>query len=434
MHIKSNFNNNLDLEKKLLASHNKIESWLRKKWDEHKPPFYGSADIRNSIYKISPVDMNLFPGGFNNLNEQFIHISILAIQEAISRINTNICSILIIPENHTRNTFYFENIYTLQKIMTQAGFIVRIGSVNPLIKEKTELKTASNNSIYLEPIIKDNKKIKLKDGFTPDFILLNNDLSSGIINQLTDIEQNILPPINAGWFKRRKSDFFTQFDTVINDFTTNFDIDPWFISPYFKVCNKLNFQDATGEECLLDTIDLLLTKINNKYKEYNINDKPFLMVKADAGTYGMGIMTVTSANDIKHLNRKSKNKMSTIKGGMNVEEVIIQEGIYTFEKINGSVAEPVVYMIDKFVVGGFYRTHEGRKINENLNASGMKLIPLKKSIINNEDDILEYQDKRKYKFWEDLPIINNKNDNKFYTYGIIARLALLAASLELKNL
>ena len=49
--------------------------------------------------------------------------------------------------------------------------------------------------------------------------------------------------------------------------------------------------------------------------------------------------------------------MSVIKEGQPVHEVIIQEGVYTFENIDGGVAEPVVYMIDQFVVGGFYRVH-----------------------------------------------------------------------------
>ena len=39
---------------------------------------------------------------------------------------------------------------------------------------------------------------------------------------------------------------------------------------------------------------------------------------------------------------------------------MIQEGVYTFESINDAVAEPVIYMMDHFVVGGFYRVHTDR--------------------------------------------------------------------------
>ncbi len=37
--------------------------------------------------------------------------------------------------------------------------------------------------------------------------------------------------------------------------------------------------------------------------------------------------------------------------------------MHTFEHINDAVAEPVVYMIDRYVVGGFYRVHAERGIS-----------------------------------------------------------------------
>ena len=48
----------------------------------------------------------------------------------------------------------------------------------------------------------------------------------------------------------------------------------------------------------------------------------------------------------------------------------------TNERINDAVAEPVVYMIDRYVVGGFYRVHAERGIDENLNAPGSSFVPL----------------------------------------------------------
>jgi hypothetical protein len=104
-----------------------------------------------------------------------------------------------------------------------------------------------------------------------------------------------------------------------------------------------------------------------------------VVVKADAGTYGMGVMTVKDAAQVTGLNRKQRNKMSVIKEGMAVSQVIIQEGVHTYERVGSGadgVAEPVVYMIDRFVVGGFYRVHSGRGKDENLNAPGMHFEPL----------------------------------------------------------
>ena len=150
-------------------------------------------------------------------------------------------------------------------------------------------------------------------------------------------------------------------------------MDPWLINPMFARCGEVNFSDGAGAECLTSNAETLLGKIRRKYKEYGIQEKPFVIVKADAGTYGMGIMTVRDPKDLADLNRRSRNKMSVIKDGQEVSEVILQEGVPTYERINDAVAEPVVYMIDRYVVGGFYRVHAERGIDENLNAPGREL-------------------------------------------------------------
>src|SRR5437764_9825665 len=153
-------------------------------------------------------------------------------------------------------------------------------------------------------------------------------------------------------------------------------MDPWLINPLFARCGEVNFSDGTGQECLMSNAEALLAKIRRKYKEYGIQEKPFVIVKADAGTYGMGIMTVRDASEVTGLNRKQRNKMSVVKEGLEVTSVIIQEGVPTFESINEAIAEPVVYMIDRFVVGGFYRVHTDRGKDENLNAPGAQFVPL----------------------------------------------------------
>jgi glutamate--cysteine ligase len=182
----------------------------------------------------------------------------------------------------------------------------------------------------------------------------------------------------------------------------------------------VNFQEDVGMECLADNVSALLSKIKKKYKEYGMKDqKPFVIVKPDAGTYGMGIMTVKDASEVKDLNRKQRNKMSVIKDGVAVTDVLIQEGVPTFESINDAVAEPVVYMIDRYVVGGFYRIHAERGIDQNLNAPGSQFVPLAFSQQHAVPDL-------KAKPGTAAP-------NRFYVYGVVARLALLAASLELER-
>jgi glutamate--cysteine ligase len=165
-------------------------------------------------------------------------------------------------------------------------------------------------------------------------------------------------------------------------------------------------------------VDALLGKIRRKYKEYGINEKPFVIVKADNGTYGMGIMTVRDSRELEELNRRTRNKMSVTKDGQELTEVIIQEGVLTSERMNAAVAEPVVYMMDRYVVGGFYRVHADRGIDENLNAPGAQFVPLAFAQANQLP-------RRGEKPGASAP-------NRFYMYGVIARLAMLAASYELE--
>ena len=408
----------LELEAKFLAAAPNIERWLRNQWQEHTPPFYGSVDLRNAGFKLAPVDMNLFPGGFNNLNAAFLPLCVQAAMTAIEKICPNAKSLLLIPENHTRNLFYLQNVAQLVNILRLTGLDVRLGSLLPEIDKPTTVDLPNGTSIVLEPLVRSGNRLGLKD-FNPCAVLLNNDLTAGIPDILQNIEeQYVLPPLHAGWAVRRKSNHFTAYDEVADEFGKLVGIDPWQINPYFSVCNAVNFHERQGEECLASNVDAVLTLIREKYKEYGIDETPYVVVKADAGTYGMGVMTVKDASEVTGLNRKQRNKMSVIKEGMNVSQVIIQEGVHTFERVNDGVAEPVVYMIDRFVVGGFYRVHSGRGIDENLNAPGMHFEPLA------------------FETSCCLPDRCQKPDappNRFYAYGVIARLEQLAASLELER-
>ena len=183
----------------------------------------------------------------------------------------------------------------------------------------------------------------------------------------------------------------------------------------------------------------MLAKIQAKYDEKGITDQPFVIVKADAGTYGMGVMSVKSADEVRGLNRKNRNKMAKIKEGLEVSEVIVQEGIYTYETLHGAVSEPVVYMMDRFVVGGFFRVHEGRGADENLNATGMSFVPLNHAIPVAESDQNDECGRRVFEQWQELGVPQTKSAdpdcgcNRLYVYGVMARLSLLAAAVELER-
>jgi glutamate--cysteine ligase len=336
---------------------------------------------------------------------------------AVEKICAGARSVLLIPENHTRNIFYLQNLVTLQAIMRHAGIEIRIGTFLPEITAATAVNLPDGGSLILEPIQRKGDHL-LIDDFDPCVVLLNNDLSTGVPAILQNLEQTVIPPLRAGWATRRKSQHFTAYDNVARQFADLIGIDPWLINPYFAACGKINFREKKGEDCVANTVDEILRDIREKYAQYGVKEDPFVIVKADAGTYGMGIMTVKDGSEVRALNRKQRNKMAVVKEGLQVTEVMVQEGVYTFERVNEAVAEPVIYMIDRYVVGGFYRVHTGRGIDENLNAPGMQFVPL------------AFKDTCLLPDREARP---GCSTNRFYAYGVIARLALLAAAQELEK-
>jgi len=407
-----------DIERIVLEKRPEIERWFRTQCLEHEVPFYSSVDLRNSGFKLAPVDTNLYPGGFNNLNPDFMPLCVHAAMSAVQKLCPDTARFMLVPENHTRNLHYLQNVAVLKRILEGAGLNVRIGSLIPDLPGPTELETAGGEKLVIEPIVRRGNRVGL-DGFDPCAVLLNNDLSAGIPQILAGIEQAVVPPLMAGWTTRRKSHHFHVYDRIAESFAKLVGIDPWLINPAFSQCGKVNFAEQEGEDCLAANVEYVLGEVREKYAQYGIKEQPFAIVKADAGTYGMGIMTVKSVDDVRNLNRKTRNKMSTIKEGQPVHEVIIQEGVYTFENVEGAVAEPVVYMVDQFVVGGFYRVHNARGVDENLNSPGAQFKPLAFETDCHSPDCG-----------------GNPGDppNRFYTYGVIARLAMLAAAVEVEEL
>ena len=406
-----------ELEQRILESMPAVERWFRLEWMEHTPPFYCSVDIRNAGFKLAPVDTNLFPGGWNNLTPEMLPLAVQAAMAAIEKICPEAKNLLVVPEN-TRNTFYLSNIAQLQKIFRMAGLNVRVGSIDPEIKKPTVVDLPGGDSVTLEPVVRTKRRLGLKN-FDPCTILLNNDLTAGPPGILEDLhEQYLLPPLHAGWSVRRKSRHFQSYEEVAKRFGKMLGIDPWLVNPMFNRCGELDFFKEEGMDCLRTNADALLSKIRKKYKEYGINEKPFVIVKADNGTHGRGIMTVRDVKDLDALRDRPKNQPPVGKTGQAITDVIIQEGVLTAERINEAVAEPVVYTMDRYVVGGFYRVHAERGSDENLNTPGSTFVPL------------AFAESTR------LPQPGQKPGasapNRFYMYGVIGRLAMLAASYELE--
>ncbi|WP_415660977.1 glutamate--cysteine ligase [Roseateles sp.] len=316
-------------------------------------------------------------------------------------------NLLVIPETGARCSFYLDNLATLARIFTQAGLNVRFGTLDTAVTAPTELPMANGASLTVEPLVRRRGRLTLK-GFDPCTILLNNDLAAGTPPQLMGLhEQYLLPPLHAGWTVRRKSRHFRTYEEVAKRFAKLLGMDPWLITP---MSASVDLRGPQGLAALQAAADAQLAKVRRKYKEYGINEKPFVIVKSDVGSYGRGVMTVRDAKDIEALAAQLPENLG--------EEALVQEGVPTHERVHQAVAEPVVYTMDRYVVGGYYRVHAGRGIDENLKAPGASYVPLA--------------------FAESphLPRPGEKPGasapNRFYMYGVIGRLAMLAASYELE--
>jgi glutamate--cysteine ligase len=403
-----------DLARRMLDAIPSIEHWLRVQWPKRATPFYSSVDLRNSGFQLAPVDTNLFPAGFNNLNPEFEALCVQATMAVIENINPAVPRVLLIPENHTRNTFYLQSVAALQRILRHAGLIVRTGSLRPDITAATDIELPGGDTLRLEPLERSGKRICVQ-GFDPDIVLLNHDLSDGLPEILRNLDQLVLPPLHAGWFMRRKANHFAAYRDAADECSRLLGTDPWLISPYFERCGRIDFSKHIDRESLAGYVSKCLDDIRAKYKEYGIEQEPFVIVKPDAGTYGMGIMTVRDPKQVRNLNHEQRKHLAMVKGHIAVHEVLVQEGVYTVESVGDATAEPVVYMIDRFVIGGFYRVHPGRGWDENLNGPGSHFVRLA-------------IEKPCYSTAPGRP-----PNLFFYAYGVIARLALVAAAIEIER-
>jgi glutamate--cysteine ligase len=384
---------------------------------EHTPPFYSSVDLRNAGFKLAPVATDLFPGSFNHLTTEMLPLAVQAAQAAIEKICPEARNLLLIPDKATEDPFYITSVQRLVQVFTQAGLNVRLGSADETLSSPKVLPLADGSELKLEPLVRSRGRLGLKD-FDPCTILLNNDLAQGIPRVLHNLhEQYLLPPLHAGWSVRRKSRHFQSYEEVSKKFAKLLGMDPWLINPLGSHCGEVDFDADSGLECVRSNVDAVLTKVRRKYKEYGINERPFVVVKADHGNLGRGILTVRDARELDST-QQLRDRMGLAKDGQAISDLLIQEGVPSMERIHRAVAEPVVCMIDRYVVGGFYRVHAERGADENLGGPGSSYVPLA------------------FAESSQLPRPGAKPGasppNRFYMYGVIGRLAMLAAAYELE--
>ena len=403
-----------DLENGVAREFAAVERWLRAEFAKTPPPFYASVDLRNDGRKIAPIDTNLFPAGFNNLPRESHAAAVAALRLEMDSLCPNAKRVILAPENHTRNEPYFRNVAALKHLLESAGIETRLGIDGAA--RAVEIENAP--PLYLETLRRDNGRLAVGD-FSPCAIVLNNDFSEGAPPLFADLEIPTLPPIELGWQTRRKSEHFSHYERISEEFAAAVaGVRADDLRADFSVCRRVDFMRREGMECLAAAVEETVAQIAAHNRARGVAEEPFVVVKADAGTYGLGVISVKSADEARSLNRKQRTKMAATKGGVKVRDVLIQEGVRTIESVAGAAAEPVVYVIGETVIGGFYRLHPERGSADILNARGMSFAPLPFPTACAPPS--------------PLPRAGNGDTaaRRLYAYGVVARLAALAAARE----
>ncbi len=418
----NNFSGNLCVSC-IQAKLHQVNEWLLN-YEQKFTPLYTSVDVRDAGFKIAVVDTNLFPAGFNNLCEHGLEDAVTLMKIAIKKRVPEAKHILIAAEEHTRNTWYLENIRILQDIITKAGFTATIATFfneQPTFCEQAahamEFQTATGQSVKLHCFKRILDQIK-KNEISIDLIVMNNDLTAGIPEDLKKTNIPAFPSMHAGWHARHKSEHFKHANQLISEFASIVGIDPWQFSCLYALEENVDTSNIDDLKRLYHTGQKLFNDIAAKYKEHNISEKPFIFIKSDSGTYGIGVIPIEDPQQILDLNSRKRKDLMRGKGGDVVDRFLLQEGVPTIHSIADLPSEACLYHIDNDCIGGFYRTHSSKNSRESLNSPGgmafQKMCP--------------HLDK----YGQDCGIEHNLNI--FDIYRILGRIAGIAAAKEIVEL
>lgn len=362
-----------ELHQAIVARLPQIRDWFQAKRSEVDLPFYSSYDIRDSGFKIVNVDANIYPAGFNNICQTDRESAPELVRYYIERhYGKGIKKLMLITEEHTNNPYYWENVYSLNEILSGAGLSVCVAI--PRLYEKTgkdrsAMISASGRSVEVVSVNVSGGRIHCAC-FEPDLIVSNNDFSEFYQEWGERLDVKLNPPRELGWWQRKKSNYFKHYNDLVGEFAKIADVDPWLLTVETELFTQFDISDPTSREKLAERVESMLDRMKKQYASRGIQEAPVTFVKNNAGTYGLAVMRVASGDEVLSLNNRARTKMKAAKGGREVEEVIIQEGVPSIVQAEGITAEPTLYLFGCQLAGGFLRTHSEKGPTESLNSPG----------------------------------------------------------------
>jgi len=337
-----------------------LVSWFAEERAKQPMPLYASVDIRDAGWKAAAVDANAYPAGFNNVGESEREYLSEQLQEWLVSEHPHASWLHIWPEKHTRNKGYVESLIVLQELLSKCNCKVTVGSNE--FEGISEIEGITGTLIISKTTADGILKV---DGETPDVLILNNDLSQGPIEGIGDIP--VAPPQAMGWFQRRKSSHFRNVQPYIDKAAEIIGIDPWLLGTHWFVSEDKCLEKETCRTELAAQVDAFLDFLRQKYESYGIDGDPVIFVKNDSGTYGLGIIEISSGAELLNMSNRKVNKLTYGKGGSEAVDFLLQEGVPTVLNLGDSVIEPCTYGAGGRSCATFYRANPKKGVMSNLN-------------------------------------------------------------------
>lgn len=359
-----------ELHESILKNMNELCSWYDDQKKDLYLPFYSSYDIRDAFFKVTNVDANIYPAGFNNICQNDKDASPELLQKYFKKHYPNAKKILLVTEDHFKNQYYWENVYAINALLQRSGFEVVVGMPGlEATAGLTVMESYQGHKVDAYPVINEGGELKTAH-FVPDVVISNNDFTK-LYTHWTDLSKTkMTPSMELGWHRRKKSVYFNHYNDVACEFAGILKVDPWLFTVKTTVFEQFNLSSDDRKNELAQAVDNMIASLRQDYKERNINEEPYVFIKNNSGTYGLGVTRVNSGADVLHWTYDARKKMKAQKGGGQFTEVIVQEGVPTVVKSDAATAEPTIYMVGEELAGGFLRTHAQKDERESLNSPG----------------------------------------------------------------
>ena len=233
------------IHNQICQNYSEIQTWFQSITKRLAYPIYSSYDIRDAGYKITNVDANIYPAGFNNICPTDKDTAVDLFRRYIQvHYPFDVKKILLITEEHTKNLYYLENVYTISNLISQAGYEIRLAFPKD-IPEPILLESVTGQKLQFGSGFENSDWVK---SFNPDLIVSNNDFSLSLQEWAQQATHPINPPRELGWYQRKKSRYFKNYNKLVDEFSAIAKIDPFLMRVETEEFNTFDINSESSRK------------------------------------------------------------------------------------------------------------------------------------------------------------------------------------------